>query len=205
MKLRLLSLTLLLALTACSLEQKVIQVTGNDAMRNLALQAPVGLQNFRQTVASREAAMGFKMNVEVLCDQVKGLMSADGDSEATSGPMLLALGTVNNRICEEWIKKEAILPSAARRYFKGADLSTNVSTLSEAAQREATRDLFKMALDRAPTSAEESILKTALTEAQAAAPATAPAAPGSFSASPASHALIVGCAVVLASPDAITQ
>ncbi len=205
MKLRALQLLPLLFLAACSLEQKVVQRPAIlDGTQALAKQAPVGLQNFRQALATREAAVGIKAPASVL-DSIAGLLSADGDSQGASGPMLVAQGTFGFRFCSVVVNREGLIPSVSRRYFKSADLSSPASRLSPAARSEAVQDLFKLALDRAPSPQEAAAIDTALVEGEASAPTGANGTATTIPSSPASHALNLACSAVFASPDAITQ
>jgi hypothetical protein len=199
------ALCLTLLLGACSLEQRLIPVGETTESQALALQAPVGVQNFRQAVAVRESALGVRLPLATAYGQIAGLLSADGDSESAGGPMLVAFGTLNARYCRQWVQNQASWPSAQRQFFKSADFSAAGSRLSEAAKREATRDLFRMAFERAPSEAEEAAVFTALTEAQAEAAVPGISAAGTFQPSVASQALTLGCAAVLTSPEAVTH
>lgn len=190
-----------LFLTACSLEQRVLNVStkgGDDVARRNALLPPVGLQNFRQAIAAREAALGSQLNLaSPVYAKIAGLLSPSGDSETTQSPLLVAMGTLSSELCTQLVDRERVLPSAQRSYFKNVLFSTTTVSLDDNKSHEVAQDLFRIALQRPPSTGEEAAVADAVREAATGAnPANAV---------PDRVGVVVGCSAVFASPDAITN
>lgn len=154
---------LLLLLGACALEPREGHDAENEEFLRNAYVAPVGIQNFRQFVASRVVISGVPLTPDSpmrgVYLQSQGLFSMDGDALSASSPMVMAMGSLSASFCDAAHARDMGLADGQRLLFRHVPSS---GSFSGASRSRFAAHLFRRALQREPSGAEKAVLTTLL-------------------------------------------